>query len=102
MNKIYLIKSIEDSVYKIGVSKNPNKRLKQHQTGNSSPLVLLFQYETVLSYEIERILHRRYSHFKKEGEWFDLSIKEEVQFISECIRIEKSINDLKIDGNVFI
>ena len=102
MDSIYLIKSTTTSEYKIGVSKNPTKRLSQHQTGNPSLLKLLYEYRTDSAYEIEAILKRRYSYAKKEGEWFDLSIKEEVGFISECARIEQSIKSLKEAGNVFI
>ncbi len=102
MNYIYLIKSTDTSYYKIGVSKNPTKRIRQHQTGNPSPLTLLYQYGTENAYKIEAILHRRYSHLKKNNEWFDLSVKEDTQFIAECARIEQSLADLKMEGNVFI
>lgn len=90
---IYLIKSLDESCYKIGVSKNPTKRIRQLQTGNSYELELIYEYKTENAYKIESILHRRYSHLNKNKEWFDLSILEEVSFLSECMRIE---NDLKI------
>ena len=102
MNYIYLIKSTDTSFYKIGVSKNPTKRLRQHQTGNPSVLKLLYQYGSDSAYKIESILKRRYSHLKKEGEWYDLSVKEDTQFIVDCARIEKSLSDLKTEVNVFI
>ena len=94
---------MENSYYKIGVSKSPNIRIKQLNTGNPSELKLIDIYQTELAYEIEKILHRRYAHARiKNKEWFDLSIKEEVGFISECVRIEQSIDNLKVSGNVFI
>ena len=102
MNKIYLIKSLNDGFYKIGVSKNPNKRLIELQTGNPSPVEILYLYESKLAYKIENSLHNRYSYCKTHGEWFDLSIQEEVSFIENCKKIEETINSLKTLGNPFI
>ena len=99
---IYLIQSLEDGYYKIGKSKNPNKRINQLQTGNSSELKLITIYRSDLSNKIERTLHRKYSHLKKEGEWFDLSIKEEVEFQEECKKIEDNLIILKENNNIFI
>jgi hypothetical protein len=102
MNKIYLIQSTDDSCYKIGVSKHPQKRLAEHQTGNPSPLKLIDTYPSDIAYEIEKVLHRKYSYAKKEGEWFDLGVLNEVTFKSECQKIEENLKFLKKNGNVFI
>ncbi len=102
MDKIYLIKSLNEGVYKIGVSKSPNKRLKQIQTGNPAPVEILYLYETENAYKIEKALHNRYSHFNTHGEWFELSIKEEMSFIDNCTKIEETFNSLKKMGNPFI
>ena len=102
MKYIYLIQSQEDGYYKIGVSKHPKKRVKQLQTGNSSELKLIESYQSEHAHKVERALQRRYSFLKKEGEWFDLSIKEDVSFLTDCKQIEESINILKKNGNVFI
>jgi len=102
MKSIYLIQSLEDSRYKIGVSKHPNKRVKQLQTGNSSELKLVESYQSEFAHQIERTLQRRYSYLKKEGEWFDMSISNEVSFLKECQQIEDNLIVLKKNGNVFI
>lgn len=102
MKYIYLIQSIENGYYKIGVSKHPKKRVKQLQTGNSSELKLIESYQSEHAHKVERALQRRYGYLKKEGEWFDLSIKEDVSFLSDCQRIEETIDVLKKSGNVFI
>lgn len=102
MNYIYLIKNTEESSYKIGVSKNPKKRIKSLNTGNSAKLVLVSMFETKYAYKIERTLHRKYSYMRKHGEWFDLSIKEDNNFISDCSNIENSIKLLINAGNKFI
>jgi len=102
MNYVYLIKNSEDDTYKIGVSKNPRKRLKQHQTGNSSELILIDTYQTENAYKIEKILHRRYSFLRKEGEWFSLSLIEQFNFVNDCKKTEEGILILRENGNVFV
>ena len=63
---------------KVGVSRNPEKRVKQLQTGNSDSLFLLFTEEFECSrkdlLQIESKLHRGLSHIcsKKTGEWFEV------------------------------
>ena len=100
---IYLIQSLENGYYKIGKSKNPNKRIEQLQTGNSSELKMISTYQSDgFSNKIEKVLHRKYFHLKKEGEWFELSIKEEVEFQEECKKIEKKLLFLKKNNNSFI
>lgn len=102
MKQIYLIQSQEDGYYKIGISKHPQKRIKQLQTGNSSELKLISTYETEYANKIEKTLHRRYSYLKKEGEWFELSLIEDISFLDDCKKIEEGFISLKNAGNVFI
>lgn len=102
MNYIYLIKSDADSLYKIGVSKSPQRRLKEVQTGNPSKVTLITIYQSEIAYKIEKVLQRRYSHLRKEGEWFDLSIKDETSFLNQCSIIESNIMLLKSHNNAFI
>jgi hypothetical protein len=102
MNKIYLIKSLNEGVYKIGVSKYPNTRLQAIQTGNPSEVQLLYVFESDYAYKIETSLHNRYSHFNTHGEWYELSIQEEISFLKTCAKIEESFKSLKNLGNPFI
>lgn len=102
MKYVYLIQSLEDSSYKIGVSKHPKKRLKQLQTGNSAELKLVESYQSEHANRIEKSLQRRYSYLKKQGEWFDMSVINEVTFLKECNDIEKNIVILKESDNLFI
>lgn len=102
MKHIYLIQSLEDSYYKIGVSKNPKRRVNQLQTGNSSKLKLIESYPSEYANVIEKTLQRRYAYLRREGEWFDLSLLNEISFINECKKIEESLIVLKKSSNVFI
>jgi hypothetical protein len=102
MKYIYLIQSLENGYYKIGVSKHPQKRRNGLQTGNPSPTKLIEVYQTEFADKIERTLQRRYAYCHKEGEWFDMSISIEVSFKAECQKIEEIFVHLKTNGNVFI
>ena len=102
MKYVYLIQSLEEGYYKIGVSKNPEKRLQQLQTGNSSELKLISSYPSEYADKIEKTIHNLLSHNKKEGEWFDIDLPEALSFNSKCEKIEENFTTLKNNGNVFI
>lgn len=74
---LYIIGNGEGAV-KVGLSKNPRKRVKQLQTGNENTLTLLFTEEFECPrkkvFEIEKKVHRDLSCRcqKKVGEWFYL------------------------------
>ena len=99
--KIYLIRG-NDGRYKIGISKHPNKRIKELQTGNSDKLVIIDSYESPNAHKIESALHRFYSYYRKEGEWFDLSVLEESKFIENCQRIDNTIKILQNLENPYV
>ena len=73
---VYFIQKGYGSI-KIGVSDNPEKRLKQLQTGNHGSLFIIakFPFETrreALSLEYD--LHKMFKNDKINGEWFKKSI----------------------------
>ena len=102
-NYIYLLKTIDDCVkYKIGVSKNPKKRVKQLKTGNPNGIELLQFFESIYAYKIESKLHKEYKSNKLDGEWFvfeDDSI--EYTFLSRCIEIHDYLK-LILTTNTYI
>jgi hypothetical protein len=102
MKFVYLIFSEETGIYKVGVSKNPSKRLKQLQTGNSEKLVLKYKYESEYYNLIEKYFHSMYTPQKKEGEWFEFTLEHELRFLAECEKVEKNIKILKENQNEFI
>ena len=102
MKYVYLIQSLEDGYYKVGVSKHPQKRIQQLQTGNSSELKLVEIYQSEIADKIERILQNRLLPFRKVGEWFDMPITSIANFGRECQKIEEMITFLKKNDNVFI
>lgn len=68
---VYIIGNIEKGVCKIGYSKNPHKRIKSIQTGCPYPISILKYYKGIGLRE-ERLLHKKYSKYKLQGEWFEI------------------------------
>ncbi len=101
MRYVYLIRG-NDGKYKIGIAKNPNQRILQLQTGNSDKLELLQIYKSRNASKIETALHNQYSHVRNIGEWFDLSVEDEVKFLEKCKKIDESIDVLRKMGNEFV
>lgn len=96
MKYVYLILSLESGSLKIGISKNPKKRIMQLQTGSSgSELKLLKEYRSKYYLEIEKALHSRFSHIKKHGEWFEYDLDLVEYFDTYCINYEKNIEIIK-------
>lgn len=75
---VYIIGNNDDLI-KVGISKNPAKRVKQLQTGNGQKLTLLFTEEFECTRQellkIEKKIHSDLSHLctKKVGEWFKIN-----------------------------
>lgn len=75
---VYIIGNNDDLI-KVGISKNPTKRVKQLQTGNGQKLTLLFTEEFECTRQellkIEKKIHSDLSHLctKKVGEWFKIN-----------------------------
>lgn len=97
---IYMITDTSDHV-KIGISKNPHKRLKQLQTGHPEILTLYFteEFECERNHllKIEKLIHNQIGiqNFKKRGEWFNIpkdKLEEIKDLISFCrIRYEDDV-----------
>ena len=69
---VYLIRSQGDKFYKIGISKDPEIRLKDLQTGSPKILEIVATQlvEEDFARDIERDLHTRFEILRQGGEWF--------------------------------
>lgn len=71
---LYAIRS--DDAVKLGVSNNPNKRLKALQTSHNKTLRVVWRYyvgnDRKEAGKIEKRLHRFCNDHHQRGEWFDL------------------------------
>jgi hypothetical protein len=111
--KIYLMCLKNSNLYKIGISTNPNKRLKQLQTGSPQDILIVSVFESKHPFKTEKILHNTL-HSKKapedfeynfeylKGEWFSLSAEDVIGFSDSCKKIEDTIEKLKLAGNPFV
>jgi hypothetical protein len=81
---IYLF--ADDNNFKIGISVNPHKRLKQLQTGNGSKLRIVKVFDNPSKIYNERLMERRLHYllrqFKKTGEWFEFRDMDNCQVIN--------------------
>lgn len=89
---IYLLSAEFDdkTLYKIGISHNVERRIKELQTGNPYKIVLKEKFKTPYAFKIEAALHRRYKIDNIKGEWFDFDIStytEEVKILHEGFRV---------------
>ena len=80
--KTYFIQDAETLRIKIGVSDDPQARLKSLQCGSSTRLRLLGSIDG----DLEAELHRRLSNSRLHGEWFEPSsdVLDAVPSVSKC------------------
>ena len=93
MSKIYIVKNGDN--YKIGISDNPNNRLRQLKSGNPYHIELIYSQECKNARAVEKHLHRIFKQKRISREWFSLTENE----LSEAISIIGSMfgkNDIDI------
>lgn len=86
---IYLIEAVGLGVIKVGVSVNPEFRLRCLQTGCPAKLRMRVTYPCDLrqASNIERELHRKLEQHRAYGEWF----RAEAPLIQEMLRVEPEL-----------
>lgn len=98
---VYIIAD-QHNYIKVGISKNPNKRIKSLQTGHPDTLKLIFteEFECTRKHllNIEKLIHRdlRLKNYKKRGEWFNVpeTDLEDIKSIIRYNRIRYEDNEL--------
>ena len=98
---VYIIKD-SHSRYKIGISVNPRKRLKQLQTGAGCQLELVDSHVCDNVHKVEKGLHFRYSFFHDFGECYNLPQSYLSEFHDICNTIDNNINILKNSSNDYV
>lgn len=71
---VYAIREDESGRIKLGISRNPEQRLKQLQTGNSQKLSLVAYKKAGNGAVDEAALHEANKDLHVRGEWFDSGI----------------------------
>ena len=91
---IYLIQAGDNGPVKIGVSDNPEQRLRDLQTAHSETLVLLDKIDA--NHSNERNLHTRLAEHRIKGEWF--RPHEEVFGVFEASKVMAMVGSDYDDG----
>lgn len=100
LSYIYIITN--GTYFKIGFSKNPERRVKQLQTGNSDKLSLLYSVKIDIApiKVIETIVHRQFPH-KISGEWYSGNFEEIKQTIDYIkIRYDNEDTDIQYQNGL--
>lgn len=70
---VYAIRNTTTGNIKLGISRNPEQRLKQLQTGNDCTLELVAYSKAENRFQDEAALHHAHAAAHIRGEWFDQS-----------------------------
>jgi len=90
--------------YKIGITKdNPEKRVKQLQTGCSNEILILKTFNSEFYRKIESVLHKEYKRYSSTGgtEWFILPNDIVLRFEERCSQLHQMFTTLQKSGNPF-
>ncbi len=92
---VYIIK--DDNKYKIGYTKDLNKRLEVYNTGRANKAEYAYYKETKCAKEIEKCMKAKLTEYlyKSNKEFYDCNIKKIISIIKKCLNIEKKCSDIK-------
>jgi hypothetical protein len=76
---IYIIGS-DNPPYKIGISKNPEHRLKNLQTGHPHRLKIweVRETESKKTKLLESVIHKHLDQYRMSGEWFNIPLEQAI------------------------
>jgi hypothetical protein len=77
---VYLLHVTDTSRYKIGLTTNLNRRIKQIGKQSPYPIELVHSFYTSNCSKSESNLHIKYDSFRIHGEWFELSDEQVEEF----------------------
>lgn len=92
---VYLL--CDGEKFKIGMTTRNNieERIAELQTGNPNEIFISMYHKTNHPEKVEKLMHARYGMSRIRNEWFDLTVKQVLNFNEECEKCEKIIEALK-------
>jgi hypothetical protein len=72
---VYFILNQTTGLVKIGRSTNTVMRYASLSTAAAEPLEIIYEIHIVDGAPLERELHKRFSHLRQRGEWFQYSVE---------------------------
>jgi predicted GIY-YIG superfamily endonuclease len=87
MNSFIYVIGCDYGPYKIGLSKHPEKRLKQLQTGFPYKLHVHYTHEVDEKQvrNVEKAIHKIMNYNRTHGEWFNLTLDEAIAEVQYAI-----------------
>lgn len=83
---LYVIAATLQGPVKLGISGDPEQRLRELQTGHVEPLHLYYTEPIDADRSLlERLLHRDIIHHRQRGEWFRLPVEDAIRYIQFTI-----------------
>lgn len=79
---VYVIRHGDDPLYKIGIARDPDKRVRELSTGAPRPLSVVARKPLARARPAERALHRLYQRDRARGEWFELNDEAAAELIA--------------------
>jgi hypothetical protein len=70
---VYLMYCPMTTLFKIGISSNPERRLRQIENASGLPVQLMAVWTVYDASTTEKVLHKYFTDRRHEGEWFNLS-----------------------------
>ena len=95
---LYILKICNHDIYKIGVSQNPKRRIRDIKSHLPFESKVLFLGNFVDVYELEKCIHELFHENKLRNEWFN-SYKEDIDDLIRSLKYAYlKENNLLIDG----
>jgi hypothetical protein len=91
---VYLARNGNTHWYKIGISKQPYRRMTQLQVGTPLEITLVERVFTMDAPKLEKALNEYYQAYWMRGEWFDLPTDEVVIFDKIAGRLDRQLEVL--------
>ena len=91
----YVLK--DDGMYKIGYTKDLNKRLATYNTGKANKAVYSYYKKTDCAKEIEECMKALLNEYiyKSDKEFYNCSLNKILKEVRKCFKLEKTCNDCK-------
>jgi predicted GIY-YIG superfamily endonuclease len=91
----YVLK--DDNMYKIGYTKDLNKRLMIYNTGNANKAIYSYYKKTNCAIEIEKCMKALLNEYiyKSNKEFYNCSLNKILLFVRKCLKLEKKCTNCK-------
>jgi hypothetical protein len=83
---LYVVLNPKTKLVKIGVTENLDRRLGQLENSTGVDITILAWAQCKQAKELESLLHKTFTDFRKKGEWFEL-FQSEMSFLSSFWKI---------------